>query len=142
VKLAPGLSYCAVMMVAEADTAAALGSGDVPVLATPRLLALAESAGASAVSPALAPGTTSVGTSAMIEHNKASPVGVSVSAEAELTKVEGGRLKFRFLAWHIRPGAPDHEREIVAVGTMERAVVDRERFLSRAAVGGPPGAPS
>jgi len=102
------------------------------VLATPRLLALAEASAATAVSQALAPGMTSVGTSAMIEHNKASPVGVTVSAEAELTKVEGSRLEFRFLAWHVRPGAADADREIVAVGTMERAVVNRERFVSRA----------
>lgn len=119
------------IVVGEDDTAAAVGSGDVPVLATPRLLALAEAAAVAAVAPALKPGLTSVGTSALIEHKKASPVGATVSAEAELTRVEGRMLGFRFLAWHVLPGAADDDREIVAAGTMERALVDRERFLSR-----------
>ena len=121
---------CAAIVVGDDDTSVAVGSGDVPVLATPRLLALAEAAAVAAIAPALEPGMTSVGTSAMIEHTLASPVGVSVSAEAELIRVDGRRLAFRFLAWHVRPGAADSDREIVAVGTMERALVDRERFIS------------
>src|SRR6266436_558727 len=73
-------------VVADADTAISAGSGDVPVLATPRLLALAEAATVAAIAPHLPPGMTSVGTSASLEHRRASPVGAEVVVEAELTE--------------------------------------------------------
>jgi len=85
-------------VVADADTAISAGSGDVPVLATPRLLALAEAAAVAAIAPHLAPGMTSVGTSASLEHRRASPVGAEVVVEAELTEVDGRRLVFSFIA--------------------------------------------
>jgi len=85
-------------VVTDADTAISAGSGDVPVLATPRLLALAEAAAVAAVAPHLAPGMTSVGTSASLEHRRASPVGAEVVVEAELTEVDGRRLMFSFIA--------------------------------------------
>src|SRR5215468_4287606 len=86
------------VVVADADTAISAGSGDVPVLATPRLLALAEAAAVAAIAPHLAPGMTSVGTSASLEHRRASPVGTEVVVEAELTEVDGRRLMFSFIA--------------------------------------------
>jgi fluoroacetyl-CoA thioesterase len=85
-------------VVADADTAIAAGSGDVPVLATPRLLALAEAATVAAIAPHLPPGMTSVGTSASLEHRRASPVGAEVVVEAELTEIDGRRLMFSFIA--------------------------------------------
>ena len=85
-------------VVADADTAISAGSGDVPVLATPRLLALAEAAAVAAIAPHLPSGMTSVGTSASLEHRRASPVGAEVVVEAELTEVEGRRLMFSFIA--------------------------------------------
>ena len=85
-------------VVADADTAISAGSGDVPVLATPRLLALAEAAAVAAIAPHLAPGMTSVGTSASLEHRRASSVGAEVVVEAELTEVDGRRLMFSFIA--------------------------------------------
>src|SRR5690349_23124694 len=85
-------------VVADEDTAISAGSGDVPVLATPRLLALAEAAAVAAIAPHLAPGMTSVGTSASLEHRRASPVGAEVVVEAELTEVDGRRLMFSFIA--------------------------------------------
>jgi predicted thioesterase len=85
-------------VVADADTAISAGSGDVPVLATPRLLAMAEAATVAAIAPHLPPGMTSVGTSASIEHRLASPVGAEVVVEAELTEVDGRRLMFSFIA--------------------------------------------
>ena len=85
-------------VVADADTAISAGSGDVPVLATPRLLALAEAATVAAIAPHLPPGMTSVGTSASLEHRRASPVGVEVVVEAELTQIDGRRLVFSFIA--------------------------------------------
>jgi len=121
-------------VVGEEDTAIAAGSGDVPVLATPRLLALAEAASVAAIAPNLAPGMTSVGTSASLEHRRASPVGAEVVVEAELTEVDGRRLVFSFIARESgqRAGAPGDEDRVVGAGTVERVLVDREAFLARA----------
>jgi fluoroacetyl-CoA thioesterase len=118
--------------VTEADTAEAMGSGDVPVLATPRLLALAEAATCAAVAPHLADGFTTVGTSASVEHRKASPLGAEIVVEAELTEVDGRRLVFGFIA---RTADAD-EDVVVGAGTVERVVLDRARFIARAQAGG------
>jgi len=125
-------------VVTEADTAMLAGSGDVPVLATPRLLALAEAATVAAISPHLASGMTSVGTSASLEHRRASPVGAEVVVEAELTEVDGRRLVFSFIAREGGrraglPGEDGNEDRVVGAGTVERVLVDREAFLARAA---------
>ena len=123
------------IVVADSDTATAMGSGDVPVLATPRLLALAESAAVAAITPGLDPGLTSVGTSAALEHKRPSPVGAEVEVEAELTEVDGRRLVFRFIARQKPPAGspPDGDEDtVVGAGTMERVLVDREHFVSRA----------
>ena len=137
-------------VVADADTAISAGSGDVPVLATPRLLALAEAAAVAAIAPHLPPGMTSVGTSASLEHRRASPVGAEVVVEAELTEVEGRRLMFSFIARKSarRPGpagagegaggaagagGDGGEDQVVGAGTVERVLVDRAAFLARAA---------
>lgn len=131
VDLAPGLRAFVDIVVGDDDTAVAAGSGDVPVLATPRLLALAEAAAVAAVRDGLAPGVTSVGTSAALEHARPSPVGAHVVVEAELTAVDGRRLGFTFAARHAQPGAATGEGDVVGSGSMERALVDRARFLSR-----------
>ena len=134
-------------VVADADTAISAGSGDVPVLATPRLLALAEAAAVAAIAPHLPSGMTSVGTSASLEHRRASPVGAEVIVEAELTEVEGRRLMFSFIARESArhpggagagtgaggAGAGDGEDLVVGAGTVERVVVDRAGFLARVA---------
>jgi fluoroacetyl-CoA thioesterase len=134
-------------VVADADTAISAGSGDVPVLATPRLLALAEAAAVAAIAPHLVPGMTSVGTSASLEHRRASPVGAEVVVEAELTEVDGRRLMFSFIARESahRPGGDgegarsaagaggDGEDLVVGAGTVERVLVERAAFLARAA---------
>jgi predicted thioesterase len=112
------------VVVGQADTATALGSGDVPVLGTPRLLALAEAATVQTVAGALAPGQTSVGTSIRLEHTAASPVGMRVTVSAELTAVEGRRLAFRV-------EAVDANGTVVGLGTVDRIVVDRDKFLAR-----------
>jgi fluoroacetyl-CoA thioesterase len=124
-------------VVAEADTAMLAGSGDVPVLATPRLLALAEAATVAAIAPHLAPGMTSVGTSVSLEHRRASPVGTKLVVEAELTEVDGRRLVFSFIAREggRRPGVADDGGgdSVVGAGTVERVLVNREAFMSRVA---------
>jgi fluoroacetyl-CoA thioesterase len=122
--LAPGLRSQLLTMVERGDTAEKIGSGDVPVLATPRLLALAEQATLQTVAPHLAPGETSVGTRVELEHLAASPVGTHVQIGVELTEVDGKRLVFGFQA--------TGRHSLVARGTIERVVVDRERFMARA----------
>jgi len=147
--LAPGLRAFVRHVVTEADTAIEAGSGDVPVLATPRLLALAEAASVAAIGPQLAPGLTSVGTAVSLEHRRASPVGAEIEVEAELTEVDGRRLAFGFIVRHCPPRSGDGgERDpgqageggsapdvdlVVGAGTLERVVVDREKFLARLA---------
>ncbi|GAA2362035.1 thioesterase family protein [Nonomuraea africana] len=121
--LAPGLRSSMLIMVEREDTAAKVGSGDVPVLATPRLLALAEMATTQAVRNHLAPGETSVGTRVELDHLAASPVGAHVEISAELTAVDGRRLVFSFTA--------RDRAKLVGKGTIERVVVDREKFLGR-----------
>jgi fluoroacetyl-CoA thioesterase len=134
--LAVGLRGSVRVVVGDSDTAAALGSGDVPVLGTPRLLALAEAATIAAVAPQLASGETTVGTSVTMEHRRASPVGSSLVIEAELTEVDGSRLVFSFIARRAHSSAPaaapGADEDVVGAGTIERVVVSRERFLARA----------
>jgi fluoroacetyl-CoA thioesterase len=125
--LAAGLRATVRAVVTDADTAEAMGSGNVPVLATPRLLALAEAATVAAVAPHLADGLTTVGTAASLEHRKASPLGAQIVVEAELTDVDGRRLVFGFIA---RPADTD-EDVVIGAGTVERVVVDAPRFLAR-----------
>ncbi|MFG3443028.1 thioesterase family protein [Nonomuraea sp. NPDC047897] len=122
--LAPGLRSQLLIMVEHSDTAEKIGSGDVPVLATPRLLALAEQAGVEATRARLGPGETSVGTRVELEHLAPSPVGTHVEVTTELTEVDGRRLVFTFVA-------RDRHR-VVGRGTIERMVVDRAAFVARA----------
>jgi fluoroacetyl-CoA thioesterase len=109
--------------VTEADTAHALGSGDVQVLGTPRVVALLEAAAVEAVCGELQAGDTTVGTHIAIDHLAATPVGGSVTAEATLTSIEGRRLTF-----DVNLKAGDM---IAARGGHTRVIVDRETFLSR-----------
>jgi fluoroacetyl-CoA thioesterase len=122
--LTAGLTARVELTVTDADTAQALGSGDVPVLGTPRLLALAEAATVAATAAKLAPGTTTVGTRVELDHTSASPVGATVTAHATLAKVDGRRLLFE-----VRVTAGE-----VTVGEarIERTLVDRQRFVARA----------
>jgi len=124
--LEAGLRASITAEVTEADTAQALGSGDVPVLGTPRLLALAEAACVAAVAPNLEEGQTTVGVGASLEHKRASPVKTSIEVEAELTRVDGRRLWFNFIAY-----APDEGDDVViGAGTVERVLVNAERFMA------------
>ncbi|MEW2332528.1 hotdog domain-containing protein [Micromonospora chersina] len=122
--LAPGLTARVELTVADTDTAQAVGSGDVPVLGTPRVLALAEAATVAATATRLPSGSTTVGTRVELEHRAATPVGRTVAARAELVKVDGRRLTFEVI---VTDG-----NEVVATGRVERALVDRQRFVERA----------
>lgn len=111
------------MTVGESDIATAFRSGDVPVLATPRVLALAEEATMAAIEGELESGTTSVGMRVQLDHLAPSAVGAEVRAEATLEKVEGRRLTFTV--------SVSDERGLVAAGKVTRVVVDRDRFLDK-----------
>jgi fluoroacetyl-CoA thioesterase len=107
-------------VVTRADTARALGSGDVEVLGTPRALALAEAATVRAAAASLRPGQTTVGTRVELDHLAPSGVGVTVRAEATLVYRAGRRLTF-----DVRVTQGDHT---VATGRITRAIVDRDAF--------------
>lgn len=123
-EFAPGLSARVELTVTDADTAQSLGSGDVPVLGTPRVLALAEAATVAATARLMPGGLTSVGTRAQVEHRAPTPVGRRVTALATLSTVDGRRLVFDVV---VRDG-----EELVAEVRVERVVLDRTRFISRA----------
>ena len=108
--------------VGDADTAAALGSGDLPVLATPRVLAWLEAATCAALD--LDDSRTSVGTRVEVEHIAASPVGATITATADLVHEDGRLLRFRV-------AAHDGHGTLVAHGEVRRVVVDRARVLER-----------
>jgi len=112
--------------VGEQDTAAALGSGDLPVLGTPRLLAWCEAATCAAVADALDGSQTTVGTRVQVEHVGASPVGGELEVTARVAYVDGRLVRFEVVASH-----PDGK--VVGHGEVTRVVVDRERFLARLA---------
>jgi predicted thioesterase len=127
-----GLRGTVTAVVTEADTAATLGSGDVPVLGTPRLLALAEAASVAAVASHVPEGQTTVGTAIALEHRRPSPLGGSIEVQAELTEIDDRRLGFMFIAY----GPGGGESAVIGAGTIERVLVDRDQFLRRAAAAG------
>jgi predicted thioesterase len=122
--LVAGLGARVELTVTDADTAQFFGSGDVPVLATPRLLALAEAATVVATSRRLPAGTTTVGARVELDHKVPVVLGRTVVAEARLTKVDGRRLTFEVIM-------TDGEVS-VAEARVERVLVDRQRFLAKA----------
>ncbi len=122
--LRAGLSAGRNHVVAENDTAVALGSGDLAVLATPRLLAWMEGATCAVVADLLGPGQTSVGSRVSVEHVRASRVGAAISVSAELVHVDGRLLRFQVQA-------SDGDEVVVGHGEITRVVVDVTRFLAR-----------
>jgi fluoroacetyl-CoA thioesterase len=123
VPLEPGSSASVDLEVGDADTAIAMRSGSVPVLATPRLIALSEEACVLVIEGRLDAGATTVGQRVQIDHLAPTPVGNRVTAEATLEAVQGRRLTFTV--------SVNDDRGLVAVGRVTRVVVDRERFLDK-----------
>ena len=111
-------------LVTEANTAAAVGSGLVPVFATPYMVALMENAAVNAVQAGLEEGQGTVGTKLEVTHDAATPVGMKVWAEAELTAVEGKKLTFTVRAFD--------EAGPIGGGTHERFIITVDRFLAKA----------
>jgi predicted thioesterase len=126
--LGVGLSGTVELEVTEADTAGALRTGDVPVLATPRLIALCEEASCRALDGRVLPGGTSVATRVRFDHRAPVAVGSRVTAEATLVRVEGRRLTFNLLA-SLRA---DAVFDLIGAGRLTRVLVDRQAFLARA----------
>jgi predicted thioesterase len=117
-----GLSARIELTVTEADTAETLRSGTVPVLATPRLVALCEEASCEAIEGQLAENCTSVAKRLQFDHLVPVGVGGKVWAEATLDRIEGRRLVFTL--------SVSESAGLVAAGKLVRVVVDRETFLS------------
>lgn len=112
-------------IVTEQNTAICAGSGTLPVFATPFMCALMEKASWMAIAPALNEGDSSVGTKLNISHLSATPVGLKVWAESEVTAADGKRIEFKVTA--------GDETGLIGEGTHERFIVTNERFLAKAA---------
>lgn len=118
-----GLKHTSTTTVNNSNTAIALGSGDMPVLATPAMLALMENAAMLAVSPELTEENTTVGGHIEVSHLKPSPIGVEVSATAILYKVDGRKLYFKVVA--------QQGDTVIGEGTHLRFIVNRGHFMSK-----------
>lgn len=121
--LETGLSARSVTTVTAENTAAAMGSGDLPVFATPAMIALMEHAAMDAVAGSLPAGSTTVGSEMNATHLKPSGLGSEITATAVLTAVEGRKLTFNV-------GARDAQG-MIGEGTHVRYIVDREKFMSK-----------
>ena len=121
--LKEGLTHTSELKVNNAVTAIAMGSGDLPVLATPAMMALMENAAMLAVAPHLPEGSTTVGGHISASHIKPTPVGETVTATATVVKVDGKKIEYEVKA---------HWGDILlGEGTHLRFIVDREKFMSR-----------
>lgn len=120
---AAGMHAAVVHVAGQADTARALGSGEVDALATPRLIAWLEEATCLALADALGAGQTSVGIAIDITHVRASPVGATIECRASVHSVDGSKVRFAVLA--------EQDGRVIAQGEVTRAVVDRAEFDAR-----------
>ena len=124
VNIEVGLHGAASLVVSEADTARAMRSGSVDVLATPRVIALCEEATCAALSGCVPAGHTTVGMRVQVDHLQPTAVGLEVTAEAMLEKIDGRRLTFTVSA--------SDARGLIAAGKVTRVLVEVDRFNSRA----------
>ena len=122
-KLRPGLKGAAEIMVGDEHTAPRVGSGRVRVLATPVMINMMEAAALDAIENLLPPGYQSLGTHLNIGHYAATPVGMRLRANAEVTKIDGRNVEFRVEA--------HDDRDRVGDGTHTRVIVNVERFDAR-----------
>ena len=120
-----GMKGRAEAVVTQDNAAVTAGSGTLPVFATPWMCALMEKASWTAVAPGLEPGESTVGTRLNITHDSATPLGLKVWAESQVTAVDGRRIEFQVTAYD--------ERGLIGQGTHERLIVTDERFLAKAA---------
>ena len=118
-----GLKHTSYLTVTDAVTAIAMGSGDMPVLATPAMMALMENAAMLAIAEALPEGCTSVGGHIESSHLRPSKIGETVTAIADVTKVDGKKVEFKVAAYS--------GETLLGEGTHLRFVVDKERFMTK-----------
>ena len=118
-----GLTYTSTITVTEDKTAAVIGSGDMPVLATPAMMALMENAAMLAVADELSPGETTVGSEMSASHVRPTGVGDTVVAVARLVAVDGRRLEFEVEA--------SDSKGVIGSGKHVRYIVGRERFMAK-----------
>ena len=111
------------VIVTEANTAAAMGSGTLPVFATPALVALMEKTAQESVQDALEEGCGSVGTMICVRHVSATPIGMKVTCKSELVAVDGRKLAFKITA--------SDECGVVGEADHERFIIQNEKFLSK-----------
>ena len=122
-KIEIGLKHTSELTVTDAVTAIAMGSGDMPALATPAMMALMENAAMLAIAEALPRGCTSVGGRIESSHIRPSKIGDKVFAIAEVTKVDGKKIEFKVAAYS--------GDTLLGEGSHLRFVVDQERFMSK-----------
>lgn len=108
-------------VVTENDTAASFGSGGVKVFATPMMIGIMENAALKAVDPFLPEGFSTVGTHLDVKHMAATPLGMTVKAEAELIEINGKKLKFHVTAYD--------EKDIIGKGQHSRYIINLEKFM-------------
>lgn len=121
--LQPGLKGTSETTVTEANTAATVGSGLLPVFATPMMVALMENAAVNALDGHLEAGEGSVGIHMDVSHDSATPVGMKVRAEVELTEVDGRALTFQVSAYD--------EAGLIGKGVHKRFIIQNEKFMAR-----------
>jgi len=119
-----GIKGAQSVVVDESNIASTVGSGDLPVFATPAMIALIEKTASQSVQPYLDMGTSTVGTHLDIAHSSATPIGMTVVCESELVEIDRRRLVFKVRVYDSKGD--------VGSGTHERFIVDCEKFLSKA----------
>lgn len=122
-KIEIGLKHTSELTVNDSVTAIAMGSGDMPVLATPTMMALMENAAMLVIAEALPEGCTSVGGHIESSHLRPSKKGDKITAIAEVVKVEGKKVEFKVAAYS--------GETLLGEGTHLRFIVDKERFMSK-----------
>jgi predicted thioesterase len=123
--LKPGLQGRASLIVSEAMTAPRMGSGQIPVFASPMMIAAMEAAAVDCIERLLPAGHASLGTHLDVAHSAPSPIGARITASAELATIEGRTVTFRVEA--------RDEHEIIGSGTHTRVIVDAARFAANIA---------
>ena len=119
-----GLKGRAETVVSDSNTAQAACSGALPVFGTPFMCALMEEAAWKSIAPHLEPGQSTVGTRLNVSHDSATPVGMKVWAESEVTQVDGKRIVLNVTAYD--------EKGLIGKGTHERFIIQNERFVQKA----------
>lgn len=118
-----GIKHTVTEVVTKDKTAANVGSGLLPVYATPAMIALMEKCASECVAPYIEDGKSSVGTMLNVKHLAASPIGITITCTATLTEIDGRRLVFSLEA--------SDEKGPIGEGTHERFIIDVERFMAK-----------